>query len=253
VDRSRLRKLPTAIDLWQFGDDVKPVKMTDRRGFVFLSVLDWGLPSGWDVLVRAFVEEFKPDEDVGLTLKFLLPQDLTPQGLAEEIRNFLKGTLKLSSPIPKLDIHLDPVCPGLYRAMDAFVSPCRAGGLGRHLMEAMVSGLPVIATGWGGQTEFMNSENAYLLQYSLADVPDSVVAQSPQLEGSRWAEPSVEHLRSLMRQVFENRAEAKQKGQKAREHIAVNYSRERVAQQVKERLEAIFGQIGPRMNADKRG
>jgi glycosyltransferase involved in cell wall biosynthesis len=193
------------------------------------------------------VEEFKANEDVGLVLKFMLPQEVTAQRVAEEIRDFLKGTLKLSGPIPKLDIHLDPVCPGLYRAVDAFVLPCRAERLGRHCMEAMASGLPVIATGWGGQTEFMNSENAYLIQYSLTDVPESVVDQSPHLEGSRWAEPSVEHLRFLMRQVLENRAEAKQKGQKAREHIAMNYSREQIARQVKERLEAIFENVKARV------
>ena len=91
----------------------------------------------------------------------------------------------------------------------------------------------------------MNLENSYPVRYSLVDVPDPIAADVPELEGARWAEPSVEHLRSLMRQVFEDREGAKEKGRKAREHIAANYSRERVARQVKERLEAIFERVGP--------
>jgi hypothetical protein len=34
--------------------------------------------------------------------------------------------------------------------------------------------------------------------------------------GHRWAEPSVNHLRHLMRQVFENRDETKQKAERGR-------------------------------------
>jgi len=93
----------------------------------------------------------------------------------------------------------------------------------------------------------MNLENSYPVRYSLVDVPDPIAADVPELEGARWAEPSVEHLRSLMRQVFEDREGAKEKGRKAREHIAANYSRERVARQVKERLEAIFEKLKARV------
>ena len=245
VDRSRLHKVPLSINLEQFGEHVEPLKMDDRRGFMFLSVLGWSARSGWGVLLQAYMEEFRAGENVGLVLKFLLPQGVTEQMVAEEVRSYLKEELQLAGAIPKLNVHLDPVCPGLYRAVDAFVLPSRAEGLGRHCLEAMASGLPVIATGWGGQTEFMNSENSYPIRYSLVDVPEPLAADEPELAGARWAEPSVEHFRSLMREVFEDREGAREKGRKAREHIAANYSRERVAQQVKERLEAIFEKVRP--------
>jgi len=243
VDRSRLYKAPPSIDVEQFGEHVEPVKMDDRRSFMFLSVLDWSARSGWGILLRAYMEEFSAEEDVGLVLKFLLPPGVTEQMVAEEVRSYLKEALQLSGAIPKLNVHLDPVCPGLYRAADAFVLPSRAEGLGRHCLEAMASGLPVIATGWGGQTEFMRLENSYPVRYSLVDVPDPIAADEPELEGARWAEPSAEHLRAIMRQVFENREEAKAKGRAAQEHIAAKYSRERVARQVKERLETIFEKV----------
>ncbi len=37
--------------------------------FVFLSVFDWQLRKGWDVLLNAYCEEFSPEEGIGLLLK----------------------------------------------------------------------------------------------------------------------------------------------------------------------------------------
>ena len=34
-------------------------------------------------------------------------------------------------------------------------------------MEAMASGLPVIATSWGGQMDFLNAANSFLVPYKL--------------------------------------------------------------------------------------
>ena len=241
VDRSRLHKVPACIDVEGFGSHVTPVTLAAPQSWTFLSVLEWGPQSGWDLLLHAYAEEFSADEDVVLLLKLLLPPDMTDQQAAEEIRSHLKDTLGLPGPIPRLDLHLDPVCPGLYRACDAFVLPSRSGGLGRRAMEAMASGLPVVATGWGGHTEFINRQNSWLIDYALVDVPDSVWAEMPHLEGSRWAEPSGEHLRSLMREVFENRDEARERGRIARKHIRANYSQEQVAEQVSDRLGEFLG------------
>jgi hypothetical protein len=46
--------------------------------------------------------------------------------------------------------------------------------------------------------------------------------------GHRWAEPSVEHLRRLMRHVFENREAAKQKGARGRAEMVAKWDWEHV-------------------------
>jgi glycosyltransferase involved in cell wall biosynthesis len=50
-----------------------------------------------------------------------------------------------------------------YRSCDAFVLPTHAEGWGLPTHEAMAMGLPVVTTNWGGSTEFLNPENALLL------------------------------------------------------------------------------------------
>jgi glycosyltransferase involved in cell wall biosynthesis len=107
-------------------------------------------------------------------------------------------------------------------------------------MEAMAAGLPTIGTRWSGNLEFMNDENSYLIDCEVADVPEGDTSELRLYRGHKWAEPSVEHLRRLMRQVFEDRQSAGLVGERARAHLESHYSYERVAeiilQHVRERL-----------------
>jgi hypothetical protein len=87
-------------------------------------------------------------------------------------------------------------------------------------MEAMACGLPCIATGWGGQTDFINEDNGYLLNYELKpvdmEIPDCKQYFKPYM---RLAEPNKEHLKQLFRFTFENRKDVREKGKNAAEEM----------------------------------
>jgi hypothetical protein len=80
------------------------------------------------------------------------------------------------------------------------------------MAEAMLSGLAVITTAWGGQCDFCTQETAWLIDYTFA--PAETLFGSPH---SVWAEPSRACLASLMREVHllsaEARSERTQRGQ----------------------------------------
>lgn len=92
----------------------------------------------------------------------------------------------------------------LYAACDAFISLHRAEGLGLGLMEAMLLGKPIVATGWSGNMDFMDASSAALVKYTFAPVVDTQSAYSPANFHRRlyWAEPdlldAVEQCRRLM-------------------------------------------------------
>jgi hypothetical protein len=66
----------------------------------------------------------------------------------------------------------------------------------------------VIATRWGGHLDFLSDENAYLIDIEgLEEVPPEVVPW----KGHRWAKPSVDHLRELLRRVYEDPEEGRRK------------------------------------------
>ncbi|MEX2211570.1 MAG: class I SAM-dependent methyltransferase [Gaiellaceae bacterium] len=256
VEPRKLHKIPEALRTELYDPAVRPLDVPGASGFVFLSVIGWTRRKGWDVLVRAYVEEFSQDEDVTLVIKANPYFGKSVAEGAAELDAFMRERLgrdpAASAPIILLDI--DPGgerMPRLYRAADAYVMPSRGEGWGRPYMEAMAMGLPTIGTRWGGSLEFMTDENSYLVDYELVDVSEEACAERPLLRGHRWAEPSVGHLREVMRRVIERSDEARAKGERARETIVSGYGWQPVARTIVERLEAIEGEL-PRLRLRRR-
>jgi len=79
----------------------------------------------------------------------------------------------------------------------------------------------VIATNWSGTTEFMTPENSYPLR-----IDGLVAIKDGPFKGHEWANPSIEHLRELLRHVVENPEEAREKGIKARQDMENKYCME---------------------------
>ena len=73
----------------------------------------------------------------------------------------------------------------LYAAADAYISLHRAEGFGLNLAEAMLRGLPVVATNWSGNVDFMDEDCAIMIPASLRSVrdPQGIYASS----AGRWA------------------------------------------------------------------
>lgn len=239
VARHKLHKISYPLDSARFRGDLAPLAIEGMRGFNFLSVLDWSSRHGWDVLLNAYLSEFSAEEDVALVLKVDLSRHSLDQ-VQLQLLDFVQRRLGmdpqripdmivLDTPIP------DETMPRLYKTADAFVLPCRYEGWGRHFMHAMAMGLPTIGTGWGGHTEFMTPENAYLIDYVLAPAAPTNGVELPS-EGIPWAEPSVEHLRALLRAVFNHREVALGKGAQAREEVLARYDRKRIGALIAEQL-----------------
>lgn len=178
--------------------------------FTFLSAFEWGERKAPEVLLRAFSDEFGAGEDAALVCK------VYNQDVSVNVPRMV-GALGLREGGGRIVFSINEVVPAhqlgaLYRSADCFVLPSRGEGWGLPLLEAMACGLPVIATGWGAQADFVNDATAYPLAIEGL-VPAE--AKCPYYKGFNWAEPSYEHLRTLMRHVYENREEARQKGLRA--------------------------------------
>ena len=242
VLKDKLHIVPGAIDLTPYQPNCIPLRIDGARRFNFLSVFDWTLRKGWDVLVRAFVEEFRADEDVALILKTHSSLGYTGRQQLGFLADYLTHTLGRDlNHIPDIivqDSHVTEVqMPNLYRAADCYVMPSRGEGWGRPYMEALAMGLPVIATGWSGQTAFLNETNSYVLDCTLVPVSEAGWRETPTYAGHRWAEPSLPHLRTLLRQVFEDRAEGQRRGQAGRAHLETHFSYGVVAARITEVIE----------------
>lgn len=75
----------------------------------------------------------------------------------------------------------------LLASSDILLSLHRAEGFGLVPAEAMLRGIPVIATGWSGSMQFMNERSAALVPYRLVPVIEQRGDYA--VPGARWAEP----------------------------------------------------------------
>ena len=85
----------------------------------------------------------------------------------------------------------------LYRETDVLLSLHRAEGFGLPMLEAMAHGIPVVATGWSGNLEFMNASNSRLVPYDLIPVQDTAAVYG----ASVWADPDVAAAASALREL----------------------------------------------------
>ncbi|XP_072981764.1 uncharacterized protein [Typha angustifolia] len=257
VDPSKVVKVVQPIDVDFFdpakhealvlpvGDPVLVSKRSNysssstRKEIVFLSIFKWEQRKGWDVLLRAFLEEFSNSD--GVALHLLISAYHSDKDFSSKIHNFvdesgMKEPISGWAPIHVIDSHIPQSdLPRLYKAADAFVLPSRGEGWGRPIVEAMAMALPVIATNWSGPTEYLTEENGYPLGVDQM----SQVMEGP-FKGHLWAEPSSDRLRILMRHVVSNREEASRRGRRAREDMITRFSPKVVARLVADRIQEMM-------------
>jgi GT2 family glycosyltransferase len=224
--------MPLGIDPQYFNPHIAAQR--DPRHFTFLSIFEWGERKAPEVLLRAFSDEFDAGEDAVLFCKVMN----NDPGVS--VRRQV-AALRLRGGGGRIVISENEMVPtyqlgSLYRSCHCFVSSTRGEGWGMPLLEAMACGVPVIATDWSAQRDFLTSEVAYPLQ-----VEKIVAAQArcPLYAGFRWAEPSYEHLRFLMRHVFEQREEAAQVGRRASEWAHARFTWKHSACRIVERLDEL--------------
>lgn len=61
----------------------------------------------------------------------------------------------------------------LYASTDIFLSLHCSEGFGLPILESMSHGKKVIATGWGGNMDYMTNENSYVVDFDIVDCEDS--------------------------------------------------------------------------------
>lgn len=195
--------VPHGIDLNVF----KPRDLPCNKSFTFLVNKGWVHPKedrgGVQYVIRAFYEEFKPDEPVRLVIK--LNPAYIPQGVDHNV--WFKAMLKemgCDDERKNLFVNFDNLLPAtlneLYNGADVFVCATRAEAFNIPGLEAKACGLPTIQTGFGGQIEYMNPEEDAIIHYVLEEVTHDI-----QYEGVKWATPDIKHLRKLMRLAYEEK------------------------------------------------
>lgn len=221
--------VPLGLDL-----DLFPLCERKRKDDTFIFGVMGGLTyrKGVDVLLRAFDAAFTKKDKVHLIVK-----SLPAHRLAAFQYYDLQGDYFTKHPQISLvyeDYDHDQLIENFFKQIDCFVFPTRGEGFGMPPIEAMATGLPVICTNWSGCEMYMKKNHSYPLDYKLVDMPKAPKGYPPELYDPRqkWAEPNFDHLVELMRYVYKNQDEAKDKGKKAYGYVKRHFSVENVSKKL---------------------
>jgi len=181
--------------------------------FDFLSVVNRKNPLG---LVKAFSLAFENNEGPILVLK-----TINGKRRHRELER-LKWEVRTRDDIIIIDEYFDSVTSGsLMASCDCYVSLHRSEGLGLTLAEAMSLGKPVIATGYSGNTDFMNEANSILVPFRMTKIGDS---SPPYPNQFVWADPDLEFASLAMRRLALDNALATRLGKQAKLDLERNFN-----------------------------
>lgn len=223
------------VDHWERVVADSDYTIDDDGLFRFLHVSSCFPRKGVDILLKAYARSFTSSDPVVLIIKtFANPHN--------EIDRWIEEAKESYSDFPRVvvieDDLSDSQLKSLYQLCDVYVGSSRAEGFGLPFAEAMLSCLPVIATGWGGQMDFCSDETAWLIDYRFTQAKTHF-----DLSDSVWAEPDEEHLAELMREVYRLPLEKRtKKARVGRDLLLEHYRWSSVAQRSVESAK-LFSQV----------
>jgi glycosyltransferase involved in cell wall biosynthesis len=202
----KIKIIPHGVDLNLFYPKEKPIKCVFVANKGLRGPEDRG---GIQYLLKAYLEEFT-DEDVELIVK------INPAYGLIDINQLIDQMGVKMKKFPKITINNQMMkysdLVKLYNMGTVFVSPTRSDAFNIPCLEAMACGLPVITTNFGGQTDFVNEGNGWLIGGELTEVKWDLMYES-----ISWLTPSIKELKERLRYCYEHPEEIIIKGKKALE------------------------------------
>ena len=245
VDPQKLHVVPYPVDTVR----LRPAATRERdpdAPVTFLSIFEWTWRKGWDVLLRAWAEEFAKDEPVRLMIVTYRGAGAASEASVLDQAVGHLGRLGVDPDgVADIELLLEPVLhenmPDLYRSADAFVLPTRGEGAGMPVLEAAACGVPVVATAWGGYEELMTPEASFPVAVErMVEAPHALLVDNRLYEGLLVAEPDVASLRAQMRAVADDPAAAAVRGAAGRSLVEERYSIAATAAALDARARAIL-------------
>ena len=127
----------------------------------------------------------------------------------------------------------------LHALCDCYVSTHRGEAWGLGISEALSHGNVVLATGWSGNMEYMDADNAVCLGYRLRPIrTEELRALPPAYEaGMRWSDVDEDELVARMTDVVQGRLDP-ELGSRARDSMR-RFSRSNVANRLNDLLQGL--------------
>lgn len=188
-------------------------KESKNEKFRIFSMSQWQHRKGFDVLLRAYYQEFFDQEDVELYIKTYRSEttdgfeELKQRNIViEEIKQF-KESCRSYGKLPNCKVQLQTgFCSKeeikkLYEKADVFCLPTRGEGFGLTIAQSALSKVPCIVPDLGGHIDFLDKENNYLIKSSY-EPPYNMPFYTYSSVDMKYVEPSLSSTREQLRLAY---------------------------------------------------
>lgn len=200
----------------EIDSDLKPlpVKLKPKFNFLMIGTITGRSPDNdrknLFYGLKWFCEKFKDNKKVGLVLKTSFGRGTTidKKMTVDTIENILKEVRP--GKFPKVNIlhgnmtESDIASVYLHRKIHCLLAPTRGEGYGLPIIEAAASGMPVVATGWSGHTDFLKDDYYVKLDYTLKNISHDRIDNRIFMKDTRWANVSEEDFKLKIKNVVDN-------------------------------------------------
>lgn len=184
-----------------------------------------------DGIISAYKRAFSPEQSsAGLVIKLNSADEKELSGIREKISGY-KNIYLINRNMEKKEVN------SLIANCDVFVSLHRAEGFGLVLAEAMLNHVPVIATNWSANTEFMNSDVACMVDYDMITLDKDF---PPYSKGNRWADPDITDAAKYMKKLLENKDYYRNIAEQGYQYVSYVLSADKVKLIIQNRLQMIL-------------
>lgn len=197
--------VPHGINLEDFEDKSKVNNLKTRKKFKFLNVSIPHYRKNIGHLIDAYYSAFTDRDDTCLVLKVKL--DKPKYRFECDVKQQLIGAQKKHQgrSLPQIEIvqHKYASMVPLYNSCDCLVSATSAEGFGLPMLEALAAGMLVVAPRATGQLDFLNDNNAVLVDVKEVDATDRYQYWRP-TAGAKTFMPELDMLAESMRNAYDN-------------------------------------------------
>ena len=126
----------------------------------------------------------------------------------------------------------------------AHVSFTKGEGFGRPLLEACISGKPIVASAWSGHLDFLNPDFNYLIGGELQNV-DKSAANEWILTSAKWFNINFGEAGGTMKWVYDNYKKSLEKSRKNRKYVKDNFTLNQMSSKLNKILDTYKVGNGP--------
>jgi glycosyltransferase involved in cell wall biosynthesis len=177
--------VPCGVDRSIFHEYVKPSMIFDGNPTIFINCSKTEVRKGHPELIEMFCKAFSPNDNVGLIMNWR-NRFFTKEKNDEWDALYKNSSMGHRIVILPEFLNSQEEVASLYASADCGIFPSKAEGFGLAPLEMLSQGKHVIATNYSGHTEFVNSNNSFLI-----DIDDLEIAFDGHWflgDGGEWAE-----------------------------------------------------------------